>query len=53
MLNSKRPTLRFFEYFLCALQVYDFFKERIENLYPLDPSPEDPLQVQREAHEVS
>ena len=34
------------------LQVYDFFKGRIEELYPLDPSPEDPLQVQREAHET-
>jgi len=33
-------------------RVYDFFKERIEELYPLDPSPEDPLQVQREAHET-
>jgi len=32
--------------------VYDFFKGRIEELYPLDPSPEDPLQVQREAHET-
>lgn len=32
--------------------VYDFFKNRIEELYPLDPSPEDPLQVQREAHET-
>eukprot|EP00794_Sanderia_malayensis_P017020 gene17020-18734_t len=32
--------------------VYDFFLQRIENLYPLDPSPEDPLQVQREAHET-
>ncbi|XP_066925783.1 telomerase protein component 1-like isoform X2 [Clytia hemisphaerica] len=33
-------------------KVYDFFQERIEELYPLDPSPEDPLQVQRDAHET-
>ena len=33
-------------------KVYSFFKERIEELYPLDPSPEDPIQAQREAHEV-
>merc|ERR1719494_24318 len=32
--------------------VYDFFKNRIEELYPLDPSPQDPLQIQREAHET-
>jgi hypothetical protein len=32
-------------------KVYSFFKDRISELYPLDPSPEDPLQVQREAHE--
>merc|ERR1719494_810557 len=33
-------------------KVFSFFKSRIEELYPLDPSPEDPLQVQREAHET-
>ncbi|XP_065072260.1 uncharacterized protein LOC135696706 [Rhopilema esculentum] len=33
-------------------KAYDFFLQRIEELYPLDPSPEDPLQVQREAHET-
>ncbi|XP_057298417.1 TPR repeat-containing protein DDB_G0287407-like isoform X1 [Hydractinia symbiolongicarpus] len=33
-------------------KVYDFFKTRIEELYPLDPSPLDPLQVQKEAHET-
>eukprot|EP00794_Sanderia_malayensis_P003244 gene3244-3725_t len=32
--------------------VYDFFQKRIECLYPLDPRPEDVLQVQREAHET-
>nr|XP_047125336.1 TPR repeat-containing protein DDB_G0287407 [Hydra vulgaris]XP_047125337.1 TPR repeat-containing protein DDB_G0287407 [Hydra vulgaris] len=32
--------------------VFDFFQKRIEILYPLDPSPEDPLQVQKEAHET-
>jgi len=32
--------------------VFEFFQKRIEELYPLDPSPEDPLQVQKEAHET-
>lgn len=31
--------------------VFDFFKDRIENQYPLDPTPEDPLEAQRTAHE--
>ena len=33
-------------------KVYDFFQKRIEEMYPLDPSPTDPLQIQKEAHEV-
>ncbi|XP_065653579.1 TPR repeat-containing protein DDB_G0287407-like isoform X2 [Hydra vulgaris] len=32
--------------------VFDFFQKRIEVLYPLDPSPKDPLQVQKEEHEI-
>lgn len=32
--------------------VYNFFEKRIEKLYPLDPTPQNPLQVQREAHEM-
>ncbi|XP_047125381.1 TPR repeat-containing protein DDB_G0287407 isoform X1 [Hydra vulgaris] len=32
--------------------IYDFFQHQIEFLYPLDPSPQDPLQIQREAHET-
>ena len=35
-----------------ALQVYDFFRTRIEEQYPLDPTPEDPLEAQKTAHEV-
>lgn len=31
--------------------VYDFFKSRIEHQYPLDPTPEDPLEAQKTAHE--
>ncbi|XP_028414822.1 telomerase protein component 1-like isoform X3 [Dendronephthya gigantea] len=31
--------------------VYEFFKTRIEEQYPLDPTPEDPLEAQRTAHE--
>ena len=41
-----------FSFHLISLQVYDFFQKRIEELYPLDPSPTDPLQIQKEAHEV-
>lgn len=32
--------------------VHDFFLKRIEELYPLDPSPMDPLQIQKESHEM-
>ncbi|XP_048581022.1 TPR repeat-containing protein DDB_G0287407 isoform X2 [Nematostella vectensis] len=31
--------------------VFKFFKDRIEYQYPLDPTPEDPLEAQRSAHE--
>ncbi|EDO32895.1 predicted protein, partial [Nematostella vectensis] len=31
--------------------VFKFFKNRIEYQYPLDPTPEDPLEAQRSAHE--
>ncbi|XP_066928434.1 TPR repeat-containing protein DDB_G0287407-like isoform X2 [Clytia hemisphaerica] len=32
--------------------VYSFFQSKIEELYPLDESPMDPLQIQRDAHEM-
>lgn len=31
--------------------VFEFFRDRIEHQYPLDPTPEDPLEAQRTAHE--
>ena len=37
---------------VCLFQVFDFFKTRIEHQYPLDPTPEDPLEAQKSAHEV-
>ena len=32
--------------------MFNFFQSKIEELYPLDESPTDPLQIQRDAHEV-
>lgn len=31
--------------------VFEFFRNRIEHQYPLDPTPEDPLEAQKTAHE--
>ncbi|XP_073234620.1 TPR repeat-containing protein DDB_G0287407-like isoform X1 [Porites lutea] len=31
--------------------VFEFFRDRIEHQYPLDPTPEDPLEAQKTAHE--
>ena len=33
-------------------KILDFFKQRIGHQYPLDTSPQDPMQVQRAAHEA-
>lgn len=35
-----------------ANTVFDFFQSRIDELYPLDQGPLDPLQMQRDAHEM-
>lgn len=37
---------------LLSWQVFEFFRNRIEHQYPLDPTPEDPLEAQKTAHEV-
>ena len=34
------------------MQVFDFFATRVEHLFPLDTTLNNPLEIQRDAHEM-